>query len=167
MCLSTWNPRLVEDQEFEASMGLKSGSKQERQLSGWGSCPQVWQNEFSVQNLHGGKREQTRDLHTPRPCVHLHIFKYTHIKKSYLPAAATPGCGGAHLWQHLGGRGWQISEFEASLQSEFQDNQGYIKKPCCQKNKNMPAREGAAILMLVQWLYSTETPFLLLWFSCS
>ena len=115
MCLSTWNPRLVEDQEFEASMGLKSGSKQERQLSGWGSCPQVWQNEFSVQNLHGGKREQTRDLHTPRPCVHLHIFKYTHIKKSYLPAAATPGCGGAHLWQHLGGRGWQISELEASL----------------------------------------------------
>jgi hypothetical protein len=31
----------------------------------------------------------------------------------------------------LGGRGRQISEFEASLvYSEFQDSQGYTKKPC-------------------------------------
>jgi hypothetical protein len=37
----------------------------------------------------------------------------------------------------LGGRGRQISEFEASLvlQSEFQDSQGYTEKPCLEKPK--------------------------------
>jgi hypothetical protein len=30
----------------------------------------------------------------------------------------------------LGGRGRQISEFKASLVSEFQDSQGYTEKPC-------------------------------------
>jgi hypothetical protein len=39
----------------------------------------------------------------------------------------------------LGGRGRQISEFEASLelseQSEFQDSQGYTEKPCLEKTK--------------------------------
>jgi hypothetical protein len=35
----------------------------------------------------------------------------------------------------LGGRGRQISEFEAQpgLQSEFQDSQGYPEKPCLKK----------------------------------
>jgi hypothetical protein len=34
--------------------------------------------------------------------------------------------------QHLGGKGRQISEFEASLvyKSELQDSQGYTEKPC-------------------------------------
>jgi hypothetical protein len=39
----------------------------------------------------------------------------------------------------LGGRGRQISEFEASLvyiQSEFQDSQGYTEKPYLKKTKN-------------------------------
>jgi hypothetical protein len=37
----------------------------------------------------------------------------------------------------LGGRGRQISEFEASLvlQSKFQDNKGYTEKPCLKKKK--------------------------------
>jgi hypothetical protein len=38
----------------------------------------------------------------------------------------------------LGGRGRQISEFEASLpdlQSEFQDSQDYTEKPCHEKPK--------------------------------
>jgi hypothetical protein len=36
----------------------------------------------------------------------------------------------------LGGRGRQISEFEASLvYSEFQDSQGYTEKSCQNKNK--------------------------------
>jgi hypothetical protein len=41
------------------------------------------------------------------------------------------------LSQHLEGRGRRISEFEASLalQSEFQDSQGYTKKPCLRLNK--------------------------------
>jgi hypothetical protein len=38
----------------------------------------------------------------------------------------------------LGGRGRQISEFEASLvlQSEFQDSQGYTEKTCLKKPKS-------------------------------
>jgi hypothetical protein len=35
----------------------------------------------------------------------------------------------------LGARGRRISEFEASLQSEHQDSQGYSEKPCLQKPK--------------------------------
>jgi hypothetical protein len=36
----------------------------------------------------------------------------------------------------LGGRGRQISEFEASLvYREFQDSQGYTEKPCLKKQK--------------------------------
>jgi hypothetical protein len=37
----------------------------------------------------------------------------------------------------LGGRGRQISEFEASLvyRVEFQDSQGYTEKPCLEKPK--------------------------------
>jgi hypothetical protein len=37
----------------------------------------------------------------------------------------------------LGGRGRQVSEFEASLglQSEFQDSQGCTEKPCLEKKK--------------------------------
>jgi hypothetical protein len=37
----------------------------------------------------------------------------------------------------LGGRGRRISEFKASLvlQSEFQDSQGFIEKPCLEKQK--------------------------------
>jgi hypothetical protein len=37
----------------------------------------------------------------------------------------------------LGGRGRQISEFEASLvyKSEFQDSQGYKEKACLKKTK--------------------------------
>jgi hypothetical protein len=35
----------------------------------------------------------------------------------------------------LGGRGRRIYEFEASLQSKFQDDQGYTKKPCLRTNK--------------------------------
>jgi hypothetical protein len=36
----------------------------------------------------------------------------------------------------LGGRGRQISEFEASLiYSEFQDSQGFTEKPCLKKKR--------------------------------
>jgi hypothetical protein len=35
----------------------------------------------------------------------------------------------------LGGRGRQISEFEASLVYEFQDSQSYTEKPCLEKTK--------------------------------
>jgi hypothetical protein len=37
----------------------------------------------------------------------------------------------------LGGRGRQVSEFEASLvyKSDFQDSQGYTEKPCLKKIK--------------------------------
>jgi hypothetical protein len=36
----------------------------------------------------------------------------------------------------LGGRGRQISEFQAILvYSEFQDSQGYTEKPCLEKPK--------------------------------
>jgi hypothetical protein len=37
----------------------------------------------------------------------------------------------------MGGRGKQISEFEASLvysEGEFQDSQGYTEKPCLENN---------------------------------
>jgi hypothetical protein len=45
----------------------------------------------------------------------------------------------------LGGRGRQISEFEASLepglQNEFQDSQGYTEKPCLEKPKKKKKKE--------------------------
>jgi hypothetical protein len=37
--------------------------------------------------------------------------------------------------QHSGGRGRWISEFKASLQSEFQDSQCHTEKPCLRKTK--------------------------------
>jgi hypothetical protein len=46
-----------------------------------------------------------------------------------------PGSGGARLQsQHLGGRGKQISEFEASLVYRV-SSRGYTEKPCLKKQK--------------------------------
>jgi hypothetical protein len=46
----------------------------------------------------------------------------------------------------LGGRGRQISEFEASLglQSESQDSQGYTEKPCLKKQKTKESHKKNA-----------------------
>jgi hypothetical protein len=56
-----------------------------------------------------------------------------------------PGGGGAHLLsQHLGGRGRQISEFEASLVYRISPGQpGYTEKPCLKKqtNKKTPKKQ--------------------------
>jgi hypothetical protein len=44
----------------------------------------------------------------------------------------------------LGGRGRQISEFEASLdglQSEFLDSQGYTEKPCLIKQQQQQKKK--------------------------
>jgi hypothetical protein len=48
----------------------------------------------------------------------------------------------------LGGRGRQISEFEASLvyRSEFQDSQGYTEKPCFEKPKPKKKKKKKKIL---------------------
>ena len=54
------------------------------------------------------------------------------IKNDMKNRAEQWGCTHAFNPSTLGGRGRQISEFEASLglQSEFQYSQGYTEKPC-------------------------------------
>jgi hypothetical protein len=44
----------------------------------------------------------------------------------------------------LGGRGRQISEFEASLvyRVSFQDSQGYTEKPCLEKTKQSKTKKN-------------------------
>jgi hypothetical protein len=48
----------------------------------------------------------------------------------------------------LGGRGRWISEFEGQpgLQSEFQDSQNYIEKPCLEKTKNKTKQKKVALV---------------------
>jgi hypothetical protein len=50
--------------------------------------------------------------------------------------------------------GRQISEFEASLvlQSEFQDSQGYIEKPCLEKHNKTKTNKNEMILYLVMFV---------------
>jgi hypothetical protein len=56
----------------------------------------------------------------------------------------------------LGGRGRQISEFEASLvyRSEFQDNQGCTEKSCLQKPKTKNQKKK---IKVAQNLYANIT----------
>jgi hypothetical protein len=55
----------------------------------------------------------------------------------------------------LGGRGRQISEFEASLvYSEFQDSQGYPEKPCLEKKNYSPTGEDSSAVKSTD--YSSE-----------
>jgi hypothetical protein len=50
----------------------------------------------------------------------------------------------AHTFKHSGGRGRQISEFEASwlfTKRELQDSQGYKEKPYLEKSKKKKKRK--------------------------
>jgi hypothetical protein len=49
----------------------------------------------------------------------------------------------------MGGRGKQISEFEASLvysEGEFQDSQGYTEKPCLENHNNNNKKENDILI---------------------
>jgi hypothetical protein len=59
----------------------------------------------------------------------------------------------------LGGRGRQISEFEASLvyKSKFQDSQDYTEKPCLEKPKTNKQQQKKKEKHLLQFFSSVPT----------